>query len=178
MFLHTYQPTRVLLSIEPINIYWYGFFIVFGIISALFLCSRLAKYFSIKKDDVFDLGFWLLLYGLAGARIMYVLFSLSYYVRRPWEIFYLWQGGLAIQGAILAGILTIYWWTKKNKVDFLNIISLSAIVMPLAQAIGRWGNYFNQELFGTPTDLPWGIPINYILRPEKYLAYGDRKSVV
>ncbi len=169
-WLHTFHPQAILFSFGPINIHWYGFFMVFGILAALGVSFWLAKYYQISSDTLFDLSFWLIISGLIGARLYDVLLQLPYYINSPWAILKIWQGGLAIHGAIIAGLLTTYFFAYKNKISFWALTALVVPGLALAQAIGRWGNYFNQEIFGLPTNLPWGIPINVVNRPWAYIT--------
>ena len=171
-FLHTFQPQSILISFGPITIYWYGLFVVMGMLAAVLTAFKLAKYYNIKKDTIFDLSFWLVIGGIIGARIYDVILFLPYYIHKPWAVFRIWEGGLAIHGGIIAGIIIIWWFVKKNRLSFWKLTALIVPGLALAQAIGRWGNYFNQELFGLPTSLPWGIPINIINRPIDYIDKG------
>ncbi len=168
--LHNFHPQAVFLSFGFIHIYWYGLFVVLGILAALRVSFAFAKHYLIKNDTLFDLSFWLIINGLIGARIYDIFLQLPYYIQNPLAIFKIWQGGLAIHGGIIAGIITVYVFSHHQKISPWK---LSALVVPglaLAQAIGRWGNYFNQELFGFPTNSPWGIPIDLINRPFTYLT--------
>lgn len=169
-FLHNFHPQSILISIGLIDIYWYGFFILVGAILALLITIKLASYHKIDKEVVVDLAFWLILGGIIGARIYHVFLELPYYISNPIDIFKIWQGGLAIHGGIIAGLTIIWFFAKKNKINFWLITALITPGLALAQAIGRWGNYFNQELFGLPTSLPWGIPIDIINRPLEFLS--------
>ena len=169
-FLHNFQPNPIILSIGPIHIYWYGFFIVLGIIAAIMVTIKIARHYKIKEDQVLDLAFWLIIGGVIGARIFHILIEWRYYLNNPIDIFKVWQGGLAIHGAIIAGLIIVYCYAKKIKTDFWKLTSIIVPGLALAQAIGRWGNYFNQELFGRPTSLPWGIFINPMNRPFEYFS--------
>lgn len=169
-WLHNFHPQAILFSIGSIHIYWYGLFIVSGILVALAVSLKLAKYYRIKSDTLFDLSFWLIINGLIGARVYDVFLQLPYYITNPLAIIKIWEGGLAIHGAILAGLITIYFFSRQQKISFWKITALFSPGLVLAQAIGRWGNYFNQELFGLPTTLAWGIPINLINRPLTYIG--------
>ena len=170
-FLHTFQPSPILISIGPINIYWYGFLIVLGVLAAIGVAVYLAKFHKIKADVIVDLAVWLIIGGLIGARVYDVFLESPYFLTNPLDIFKIWQGGLAIHGGILGGILALWIFTKRHSAagNFWQLAAIIAAVLPLAQAIGRWGNYFNQELFGYPTNLPWGIPIDIVHRPWQYL---------
>lgn len=158
-----------MLNLGPINLHWYGLFVALGILAALLVALKISKYFKINKEVVWDLGFYLIIFGLIGARVYEIFLELPYYFNHPEQIIKIWAGGLAIHGAIIAGLITIYFLAKKNRLSFWK---LSAIIVPglaLGQAIGRFGNWFNQELYGLPTSLPWGIPINLENRPLAFL---------
>lgn len=170
-FLHTFQPQPILLSFGSITIYWYGFFIVLGITAALLITFKLAKHYQILPDTVFDLAFWLIIGGIIGARLYDIGLNLPYYLDHPLQTLKIWQGGLAIHGAIFAGLIIIYLFARRLKIRFWKLTALIVPGLALAQAIGRWGNYFNQELFGLPTAQPWGIPINLLNRPLNYLSF-------
>ncbi|MBU4601003.1 prolipoprotein diacylglyceryl transferase [Candidatus Parcubacteria bacterium] len=168
-FLHTFRPKAILISFGSVDIYWYGLLIVAGILTAIAVTLKLAKFYNIKKDTIMDLAFWLATSGIIGARIYHVLLEWKYYIVNPIDIFKIWQGGLAIHGGIIAGIIVIWLYCRKHKLNGWLIASLIAPGLALAQAIGRWGNYFNQEIIGRPTDLPWGIPIDFANRPIEYI---------
>lgn len=169
-FLHNFNPSPIIFNIGPLSLRWYGLFIVLGITAALLTSFYLAKkYYQIKKDLIFDLAFWLIIGGLIGARIYEVLLFLPYYINNPEQILAVWNGGMAIHGSIIAGIVIIYIFAKKQKINFFKLTALIVPGLALGQAIGRWGNYFNQEIFGKPTNLPWGIPIDIINRPVDFI---------
>ncbi len=185
-FLHSFSPQPILVSIGPIKIHWYGLFIVVGIISGINFVLFLAKKYQLKKERFIDMAFWFIVFGLLGARLYHILVEIGYYWENPINVFKIWQGGLAVHGGILGGILVLlcfakkhisYFliktqsWDLKTKEKFWFLSSVVAPAMALGQAIGRWGNYFNQELFGLPTSLPWGIPINPINRPWDFFSY-------
>lgn len=169
-FLHSFQPSAIIFNAGPISLHWYGLFLVAGMAAALLVSFYLAKYYKITRDAVFDLSFWLILGGLIGARLYDVCLELPYYIAHPEQILAVWQGGLAIHGAIIAGVVIIWIFSRRRKISWLKLSALLAPGLALGQAIGRWGNYFNQELFGRPTNLPWGIPIDILNRPAAYAA--------
>jgi phosphatidylglycerol:prolipoprotein diacylglycerol transferase len=188
-FLHAFHPLPILFSLGPVNIYWYGICIVIGIIAAILVALKLARFYNIEKDTIIDLAFWLILAGILGARIYHILLELPYYAEHPLDIFKIWQGGLAIHGGIIAGIIVIWILAKKTlqppftmgakektplvkggEGGFWLLASIIAPGLALAQAVGRWGNYFNQENFGGPTSSSWGIPINPLNRPAEYIS--------
>ncbi len=169
-WIHNFQPQAILFAYGPLQIHWYGLFMVLGILSALVVSLKLAKYYRIDSEKLFDLSFWLIIFGLIGARLYDDLLQLPYYLAHPLDSIKIWQGGLAIHGAIIAGLITIYFFARRHKLSLLALISVVLPGLALGQAIGRWGNYFNQEIFGLPTSLPWGIPITIINRPYAYIS--------
>jgi len=143
---------------------------VIGISAGLLTAHLLARAYHLKKDLILDLSFWLIIGSLIGARIYEVFLEFPYYSQNPGAIIKIWQGGLAIHGAILAGLIITAIFARQKKISFWLLTALIVPGLALGQAIGRWGNYFNQELFGLPTNLPWGIPIDIINRPLQYIG--------
>jgi phosphatidylglycerol---prolipoprotein diacylglyceryl transferase len=170
-FLHNFHPQSTALHLGPIAVRWYGVLIVIGIFLGLFLVLRLAKKYGVKKDDVYDLVLYAVISSIIGARIYAVLLFLPFYLENPFEIIAVWHGGLAIHGAILGGIVGVLLYCKKKKQRFWMWADLMAPALILGQAIGRWGNYFNQELYGTPTTASWGIPIDVVNRVEGFTQF-------
>jgi phosphatidylglycerol---prolipoprotein diacylglyceryl transferase len=170
-FLHSFNPQPILINLGPVKVYWYGVFIVVGILAAIAISIKLAEKYRLDKNIIIDSSFLLIIGGIIGARLLHVLLELPFYIKNPLNIFMLWQGGLAIHGAIIAGIIILYYFTRKNKLNFWLLASIYAPGLALAQSIGRWGNYFNQELFGRPTNLPWGIPIIPINRVLEFYNF-------
>ena len=150
-YLHTYLPKPLLLSFGPFSVYWYGFLIVLGILLGFWVITSLGKKYNLKSDDLLELGLYLIVFGLIGGRIYHIFLELGYYISNPLDVFKVWQGGLAIHGVLIAGVITLFIWAKKKKVSFWLLADLFVPALILGQAIGRWGNYFNQELFGKPT---------------------------
>jgi phosphatidylglycerol:prolipoprotein diacylglycerol transferase len=168
-FLHTYHPKSIFFSLGPVSIHWYGFLMVLGIIGGFFIIWQLVKFYGIRKEQLFDIAFYGLIFGLIGARIYYVAYLWDYYSKNLLDILKIWQGGLAIHGIIIGGFVAIWFFARKNKLNFWLLADLVAIGLSFGQIIGRWGNYFNQELFGRPTALPWGIPIDPFNRPADFV---------
>ncbi len=140
-------------SIGNFSVRWYSVLILTGIIIGIVLASREAKKFNLPKDFIFDLSFYLILFGIMGARLYYCLFNFSFYKNNLLDILKIWNGGLAIHGGIIAGLITLIIYCKAKKV---NPVKLCDIVVPsliIAQAIGRWGNFFNSEAHGPATTL-------------------------
>ena len=169
-FLHNFSPSPLLLDLGLIKIHWYGLLIAAAVFFCLWLALKLAKRALLLPDHLFNLAFYLVIFGLLGARLWHVIFyNFDYFSANPLDIIKIWQGGLAIHGAILAGLITLLIYCRRHKLSFWRVADVLAIVLPLGQAIGRWGNYFNQELFGRPCDYQWCIPINPVNRPDQYL---------
>lgn len=135
-------------KLGPIEVAWYGIIIVTAAMLAIFLTIKEAEKRGVSEDFIIDMAFWVLPLGILGARLYYVLFELDYYLNYPARIFAIWEGGLAIYGGIIAGLLVIYWRSKKENIPFLLVTDLLAPYVLLAQAIGRWGNFVNQEAHG------------------------------
>lgn len=170
-FLYNFNPHPILLELGPLIFRWYGLMIAIGLLSAIFVSAYLAKRRGRNTDDVYSLAFWLAIGGIIGARLYdFVIIEFDYFIGQPLDIFKIWQGGLAIHGAVIGGVIALVVWCRVKKQKVLDWLDLAAVSVPLGQAIGRWGNYFNQELFGGPTNLPWGIPIDMAHRPIQYLS--------
>lgn len=169
-FLHSFLPTPVLVSFGSMHVYWYGLFVVLGVLAAMTVALRMAKKLNFSANKIFDFSFWVIVAGIFGARIYHVLLQWPYYSQNPNSIFKVWEGGMAIHGAMIGGLLVLFYFSWKEKINFWLLAAIFAPGIALGQAIGRWGNYFNQELFGTPTNLPWGIPINLMNRPINYIS--------
>ncbi len=167
-FLQNFTPNRILIDFGVIKIYWYGFLLALAMTIAIFLVLKLSKSEKFKENDLIDLFFFLIIGGLIGARIYDVFLQLPYYLNNPWDIFKIWKGRLAIHGAIISGLIILYYFSKIKKINFWRLTALLSPFLALGQAIGRFGNYFNQELFGRPTNLPWGIIIEKINRPVEF----------
>lgn len=167
--IHTFQPDAILFSWGLFTVYWYGLMIVLGITVALFISNLLNKFYGLSNNQLLDTSFYLIVFGIFGARLYDVFLELPHYLNNPLQILKIWEGGLAIHGAIITGLAVLYFSAKHYKVSFWRLSSLFVPGLAIGQAIGRWGNYFNQELFGKPTIQPWGIPISIENRPWQYL---------
>ena len=143
----------VLIKLGDFEIRWYSLLILLGIVIAYLLISNEAKKYKEPKDFMFNLTFWTVLLGLVGARFYYVIFNWQLYSHDIFSIFRFWEGGLAIHGGIIVGLITIYVYCKKKKARFLKITDIAAPAVLVAQAFGRWGNFFNSEAHGPATTL-------------------------
>lgn len=146
MSLMTIDP--IALRIGPFSIAWYGIIIVLGMLLSIHLAEKEANRLSFPNDTVVDLAFWTIPLGIIGARLYYVIFEWRHYIKNPLSILYVWEGGLAIYGGIIAGILTIAYFSYKKYYPFWLLLDILAPYTLLAQAIGRWGNFINQEAHG------------------------------
>ncbi len=165
-------PSSIAFSIPLPNgqsfpIYWYGILIVVGALVGAFVATREARRRGVDPDHIWNALLVALILGVIGARLYHVISSpagtnigFQYYVENPFEILNFRQGGLGIYGAVAGGILALYLYARWAKINFLQLVDLAIPGLFIAQAIGRWGNFFNQELYGYPTTLPWGIPID------------------
>lgn len=143
----------IMFNIGKIEFRWYSFFVLIAVLLGFIIALREGKKRNIDKDTIFDMGFYTVIFGILGARLYYVLFNLSSYQNDFLEIFRLWNGGLAIHGGIIVGLLTIYIFSRLRRVKMLQLTDIVAPALILGQAIGRWGNFFNSEAHGPVTTL-------------------------
>lgn len=168
---YNFYPSRVLLSIGNINIYWYGLFVFLGMLAGFCVYYALLKKQKTEKRFIFDSFFWCILMSLIFSRLFYVLYDLKYYISNPLKIFAIWDGGIAIFGGIIAGFVTLYLYCKKNNLKLAKFLNTASIALVVGQIIGRFGNYFNQELYGLPTNFFLKIPIAIENRIAGYTDY-------
>jgi phosphatidylglycerol:prolipoprotein diacylglycerol transferase len=180
-------PDPIAFTIPGIDhpVYWYGLMVTLGTLAGAYVADREARRRGHNPDHVWNALILVMIFGLLGARLYHVLSapadsgsSLEQYLRNPLEIVAFWDGGLrglGIFGAVLGGIFGLWVYTRlpalrrrrgalgdappREPLRFAEWADIAAVGVPLGQAIGRWGNYFNQELYGNPTTLPWGVPI-------------------
>jgi len=163
------SPGRVFLTVFGYQIYYYGILMGTAIIVAVVLANYISKKDYQLDNKILDISPSILLSGIIGARFYYCLTDLQFYYKHPLEILDFRNGGLSIHGAILFGAIALFIECKRHKLDFWKLCDIFAITLPLAQAIGRWGNFFNSEAFGLPTNLPWKLYIPIESRPEQYI---------
>jgi len=154
------SPGAVAFTIFGLDVMWYGLLIGTAFVLAIIISYYRAPKFGIEQDHVLDCALWIIPFSIIGLRAYYVIFSWDQYKDNWKEIFNIRGGGLAIHGGIIAGLIVVFVLTRRYKIDFLNFTDLVFPQVALAQAIGRWGNFFNSEAHGTPTDLPWAILVN------------------
>lgn len=155
----------------PLPIRWYGFLIASAVLIGVSLSSYLAKRRGVNPDLISDLSIWLVIAAIPCARLYYVAFEWDKYAQNPAELVAIWHGGIAIHGAILGGLVASLIFARLNRVSFWQLADLVAPSLILGQAIGRWGNFFNSEAFGRPTDLPWKLYIPPAQRPVGYTQF-------
>ena len=143
----------IFVKLGSIEIRWYSIFILSAFVIGYFLIINRCNKEKIDKNKISDLCFNLIIISILGARIYYCIFNLDYYLIEPLSIFKIWEGGLAIHGGIIAGIIFSILYCKKNKLDLIKIFDIIAPALVLGQSIGRWGNFFNSEAYGPITKL-------------------------
>ena len=131
-----------------LGVSWYSVLIVAGILCAILLAEQEERRRKLPKDTVIDLALWVIPFGIVGARLYYVLMSLDQFRANPVSVLYIWEGGIAIYGAVIGGALGAWIYARRKKLPFLRLLDMAAPGLLLAQAIGRWGNYFNMEAYG------------------------------
>ena len=165
------SPSTNTIDIGPLTIHFYGILIAIGVIVAVVVSKKRYEHFGGSGSLLERISIWAVVIGFIGARLAYVSTHTGRFTGRPWAMLFIWEGGLALYGGIFFGALTVVFLVHRWGGDLLAFGDATAIGIPLAQAIGRFGNYFNQELFGTPTNLPWGLEIAPANRPEAYSAF-------
>lgn len=166
------------IHLGPLYIRFYGIILMLAAVSAAFLAEREARRRKYNSEIVWDALIWLLIGGIVGARLWHVFtpspslqaqgITTAYYLTHPLDLINTTRGGLGIAGAVIGGLLALYLYTRKHKLNFLQWTDIGAPAVALGQAIGRWANFINQELYGSPTDLPWAITIQPQNRLPEY----------
>jgi phosphatidylglycerol---prolipoprotein diacylglyceryl transferase len=173
------SPGPIFFHLGPLTVRWYGLLIASAVLIGVTLSQYLAKRRNVNPDLISDLAIWLVIGAIPAARIYYVLFQWSEYAKHPERIIAIWQGGIAIHGAIIGGVLAALIFSKLKKISFWQLADLITPSLILGQAIGRWGNFFNSEAFGAPTNLPWKLYIpefvveNGAKIPKRPLGYEN-----
>ncbi len=165
------SPGPILVKIGPIVIRWYGLLIASAVLIGVTISQYLAKRRHVNPELISDLSIWLVIGAIPAARLYYVLFQWSEYSQHPDRIIAIWQGGIAIHGAIIGGVIAALIFAKLKKISFWQLADLVAPSLILGQAIGRWGNFFNSEAFGGPASLPWKLYIPPERRPPNLVNF-------
>jgi prolipoprotein diacylglyceryl transferase len=166
------SPTQGVWDLGPLPIRAYALCIVAGIVAAILLTEKRWVARGGAPGDVLDIAVWAVPFGIVGGRLYHVVSSPRAYFGEngdPLRAFAIWEGGLGIWGGVALGALVGWYVARRRGCDATMALDACAPAIALAQAIGRWGNWFNQELFGRPTSLPWGLRIDPVHRPDKYL---------
>jgi len=163
-------------SIGPLFVRFYGIIIMSGAVAAAFLAVREAKRRGYDGEIVWDLFIYLLIGGIIGARVWHILtpspstgITAGWYLSHPLDALAVWKGGLGIPGAVIGGLIALFFYSRRAGINFAEWTDIASPSLALGQAIGRWGNFFNQELYGAPTNLPWKIFIDPAHRLTDYL---------
>lgn len=164
------SPGAIAFQLGPLVVRWYGILMATSIVVGLWLGHREARRQRLPADDIISAAQWAILAGLVGARLYEVAFNWDYYGRFPGKIVAVWEGGLAIHGGLIAGPLVGAWLAHRWRLPVLRGLDVAAPSIAIGQAIGRWGNFFNEEAFGRPTDLPWKL---YISPPHRPPGFGQ-----
>jgi phosphatidylglycerol:prolipoprotein diacylglycerol transferase len=164
------------IHLGPLYIRYYGMIIMAGAVAAAYMARWMLRKTDKDPELVWDGLLWALVFGVIGARLYHIFtpsrsllelgYSTRYYLTHPLDILFTWRGGLGMPGALAGGVFGLYLFARRAKISLSVILDAAAPGVALAQAVGRWGNFINQELYGPPTTLPWGIYI----RPENRLA--------
>jgi len=162
------SPSFSVFEIGPLNIHVYGILMGIAVATAYVLTVRRYEKFGGDRATAESAGFWAIVIGFVGARFAFVLPRLGDYSDDWLGVFRIWEGGIALFGGLTFGTVAALFVVHRRHGDLLMFADSVAVALPAAQAIGRWGNYFNQELFGTPTSLPWGLEIDPENRPAAY----------
>ncbi len=171
-----YPPVDpIIIELGPLALRWYGLLIMLGILAAGYVASSYVARKGENSENIWDMLFWVLIPGLIGARLYYVFIQsprgpngLGRYLANPIEIIQVWQGGLHIFGGFILGGLALLLYARAKKLPLLIYLDAIALGLPLGQAIGRQANFINQELYGPPTTLPWGLRIDPLHRIVPY----------
>ncbi len=163
------SPGPLIFQLGPFSLRWYGLLIALAVLIGLLLATRLGKARGIDPVLIADLLPLLVLAAVLGARLYYVLLEWRQYQLNWLEALAIWRGGIAIHGALIGGTLAVIAYCRWRKLAFWNLLDVLVPSVALGQAIGRWGNFFNSEAFGLPTDLPWKLYIPTLNRPAPFL---------
>lgn len=170
-FQNSISLNPIAFQVGPFSIHWYGIIIAGGIILCYFICRNIGMSEGMNDEHIAEGIIVSIFTGIIGARTYYVLSQWPMYKNNLVTVFMTWQGGLAIYGGVIGGIVGLYLYTKIRKncsFGFLQALDLGAALVPLGQAIGRWGNFFNYEAYGKPTNLPWKMFIPYQYRMDGF----------
>lgn len=168
----SFNVPSVAFTVGGYEVHWYGIIIAFGFALAVLYGGRTAYKWKMSLDGMTDVLIWGTLFGIVCARLYYVVFEWDYFSQNPGEIIAIWHGGIAIYGGIIGALIGGYIGAKIGKIDFANLLDIGALGLLIGQGIGRWGNFFNQEAFGTNTETAlfrmWSTKIRDELAANQY----------
>jgi phosphatidylglycerol:prolipoprotein diacylglycerol transferase len=157
-------------QVGPIFVHYYGIILMIGTLAGAWLASLEARRKGYDPEIVWDGLVWVMIGGIIGARLWHIFtppqsmvvqgITTAWYLTHPLDMIAVWRGGLGLPGAVIGGMVALYWYCSRNKLPFLVMTDIAVPGVALGQAIGRWGNYINQEVYGSPTTLPWGLRID------------------
>ena len=163
--------SQIICTVFGLNIYYYGVILALAIVFGVFISEYFGnKYFRLKKETIIDMSPYVIIFGIIGARLYYCLLNFGFYFRFPTEILAVRHGGISIHGAILGGVIGLLIFSIRHKLSALKLADVSVLGLSIAQAIGRWGNFFNSEAYGYPTNLPWKL---YIAPQYRQIPYEN-----
>lgn len=163
------SPGPLLFQLGPFSLRWYGLLIAIAVLLGLLLSTRLGRQRGIEPALIADLLPILVLAAVVGARLYYVIFEWRQYQLNWLDALAVWRGGIAIHGALIGGTIAVILYCRWRRIAFWNLLDVLVPSVALGQAIGRWGNFFNSEAFGLPTELPWKLTIPFANRPVEFL---------
>src|SRR5574344_1006374 len=168
------SPGEIAFQIGAVKIHYYGITMALAMLVGIFTADKISKKFypTLDRNAVFDVSPSIIIGAILGARLYYCLLCLPYFIKHPIKIFQIWQGGMSIQGGILGGLILGVIYAKRHNLPVLKLCDVFSYGLCLGQAIGRWGNFFNSEAFGYPTNIFCKLFIPITQRPVNYLQYS------
>jgi len=163
-------PDSVCFYIAGFPIYYYGIILASAIFVGIVISNNVAIKQYYLTGIIPNIATSVIIGGIAGARLYYCILNYGIYLKNPLEILAFREGGLSIHGAIIGGLIVLFFQAKRHHIEFLKLCDIFAVGLPLAQGIGRWGNFFNSEAFGLPTNLPWKLYVKQPYRPDAYFS--------
>ncbi len=164
------SPSKGTIPIGPLDLHAYGLMLAIGVLVAARIADRRATRFGLPEGAVGEVATVVVVAGVIGARVYHLFTGYSWDEDGVVGAFKIWEGGLSIWGAVAGGALGVWFMARRKRLDPVVLMDVIAPAVAVAQGIGRWGNWWNQELFGRPTDLPWGLEIDLAHRPARYIA--------